>query len=95
MEAVLEGSSAPSRRKPWGDTLRRKGGACLLTNTPSETHSHLAGAWQPRWRPGRGKAPRAPGAPRIVEEEALDTLQKLPGRREEPGSVCAGTAVHL
>lgn len=52
MEAVLEGSSTPSRRKPWGDPLWRKGGACLLTNPPSETHSHPAGAWQPRWRPG-------------------------------------------
>ena len=39
--------------------------------------------------------PRLPGLLGSWRRKPWTPLQKLPGRREEPGSVCAGTAVHF
>lgn len=93
MGAVLEGSSAPSKRNPWGRPSEEKRQGRLTNQPPSGN---------PR-PPSRGLAaqveawPRLPGVPGLGSwrRKPWTPLQKLPGRREEPGLVCAGTAVHL
>lgn len=69
----------PPEESPGEDPLRREGGACLLTSLSLKPTPTQQGPGSP----GGGLA-EAPGAPGVVEEEALDTPAEA--ARQEGGT---------